>query len=368
MVKLGMSDFEDKDDFEEDLEVEERRKIRTSPRWKRRKLGLKEPVKPWTKSERYLVLSVLLATVLVSSFLAFSARSWKLPGLPRINLPCCGVISDLWKKETIILEKDKTDSKIKGRREFLENKSKNIIASFRGETKRFSGVYGFYFVDIESGFSFGVNEREIFDGASLVKLPVMVALSYLEENGNLSFDEKYVLKNSDKASGAGVLTNKPAGTEVTYGEILELMGKRSDNTAFVIAKAKVGKELIDKIMTKAGMQDTNIDSREMTPFDVGMFFLNLWKGELVGDKNKEKILDALTNTDFENYLPKGLPESVRIAHKFGTLTHIINDAGVVYAEKPYILVLMSKGVVEKEANAFIPTFSKLVYEEVASAN
>lgn len=363
-----MLDFDDREDLEEDLEFERKRKVKIPPRWKRAKLGLKKPVKPWTKSERYLVLCILLATVLTSSFLAFSARSWKLPGLPQINLPCCGLVSSLWKKETIVLEKDKADSEIKMRREFLEKKSKNIIANFRGETKRFSGVYGFYFIDIESGFGFGVNEKEVFDGASLVKLPVMAALCYLEENGSLSFDERHILKNSDKASGAGILINRQAGFEVTYGEILELMGKRSDNTAFVIAKTKVGKELIDKIKAKAEMQDTNIDSREMTPLDVGVFFLNLWKGNLVGEKNKEKILDALTNTDFENYLPKGLPESVRIAHKFGTLTHIINDAGVVYTEKPYILVIMSKGIVEKEANAFIPSFSKLVYEEVMSDN
>lgn len=361
-----MLNLDGREDLEEDLEFEIKRKTKISPRWKRTKLGLKKPVKPWTKSERYLVLYILLATVFISSFLAFSARSWKLPGLPQINLPCCGFVSSLWKKETIVLEKDKADSEIKKRRDVWESRSKNIIANFKGETKRFSGVYGFYFIDIESGFSFGVNEKEVFDGASLVKLPVMAALCYLEENGNLSFDEKYVLKNSDKASGAGILTNKPAGFEVTYGEILNLMGKRSDNTAFVIAKTRVGKELIDKIMVRAEMRDTDIDSREMTPLDAGMFFLNLWKGNLVGDKNKEKILDSLTDTDFENYLPKGLPDGVRIAHKFGTLTHIINDAGIVYTEKPYILVLMSKGIVEKEANAFIPSFSKLVYETVTS--
>ncbi len=363
-----MRDFDEEEEFEGDLEFEKRKRKRISPRWKQTKIRLKEPVRPWTRKERYLVLTVFLTTTLVSSLLAFSARSWKLPGLPGIKLPGKDLFSNFWEGETIILEKDKTNEKAKQRLAFMEEKSKEITASFKGETKKFSGVYGFYLIDIESGFGFGVNEKEVFDGASLVKLPVMAALCMLDEEGGLNFNEKYILKNSDKVSGAGILSNKPAGFEVSYGEILDLMGKRSDNTAFVIAKRRVGKDAIDKILTKADMKSTDIDTREMTPYDVGMFFLNLWEGKLVSQKNKEKILESLTNTDFENYLPKGLPQGVRIAHKFGTLTHIINDAGVVYAEKPYILVVMSKGIVEREANAFIPSFSNVVYSTLNSQN
>lgn len=362
-----MMGFEN-EEVEEVLEFHKKRDRRVVPRWKQTKSKLKEPIKPWTRKERFLVLTIFVVTTFISSFLAFSARSWKLPGLPEIKLPGKGLLSDLLGKETIILEKDKTDEKAKQRLAFVEEKSKEIIANFKGETKRFSGVYGFYLIDLESGFGFGVNEKEVFDGASLVKLPVMAALCLMEENGGLSFNEKYVLKNSDKVSGAGILSNKPVGFEISFGEILELMGKRSDNTAFVIAKTKVGKDAIEKVLTKAQMKNTDVETRDMTPYDAGMFFLNLWKGNLVDGKNKEKILDSLTNTDFENYLPKGLPEGVRIAHKFGTLTHIINDAGIVYAEKPYILIVMSKGIVEREATTFIPSFSKVVYEVLSDQN
>ncbi len=362
-----MRDFEE-GEFEEDLDLDKGRKKRIVPRWKRSRSKLKEPIKPWTKKERYLILVIFFTTTLISFFLAFSARSWKLPGMPEIRFPGKEWFSSLWGKETIILEKDKTDERARLRLAFMEEKSKEIVANFKGETKRLSGVYGFYLIDLESGFGFGVNEREIFDGASLVKLPVMVALCLMEENGSLSFDEKYVLKNSDKVSGAGILSNKPVGFEISFGEILELMGKRSDNTAFVIAKTKVGRDAIEKALTKAQMKNTDVETRDMTPYDAGMFFFNLWKGNLVNEKNKERILGSLTNTDFENYLPQGLPDGVRIAHKFGTLTHIINDAGIVYAEKPYILVVMSKGIIERETNAFIPSFSRMVYETLTSQN
>lgn len=362
-----MMGFEN-EEVEEVLEFHKKRDRRVVPRWKQTKSKLKEPIKPWTRKERFLVLTIFVVTTFISSFLAFSARSWKLPGLPEMKINGNSLFSVFWGKETIVLQKDDLDEKKKQRIIFIEEKSRDIIANFRGETKKFSGVYGFYLIDIESGFGFGINEKEIFDGASLVKLPVMAALCVAEENGSLSFNETYVLKNSDKVSGAGVLSNKPAGFEVNYGEILTLMGKKSDNTAFVIAKTKLGKEMIEKVLANSEMKNTDIETRETTPYDVGMFFLNLWRGKLVSEEKRDMILDSLTNTDFENYLPKGLPADVRIAHKFGTLNHIINDAGVVYTKNPYIIVVMSKGVIEREANAFIPSFSKVVYEALTGVN
>src|SRR4030042_3179278 len=63
----------------------------------------KEPPKPWTKKERYLVLLVLGITVIISSLLGLSAREWKLPGFPRLKLPSFS----LFKSETIVIEGDK---------------------------------------------------------------------------------------------------------------------------------------------------------------------------------------------------------------------------------------------------------------------
>ena len=49
------------------------------------------------------------------------------------------------------------------------------------------------------------------------------------------------------------------------------------------------------------------------------------------------LLNNLRNTR----IPALLPDSVRVAHKTGTLESIANDAGVVLADRPYILVLLT---------------------------
>jgi beta-lactamase class A len=49
------------------------------------------------------------------------------------------------------------------------------------------------------------------------------------------------------------------------------------------------------------------------------------------------LLNNLRNTR----IPALLPDSVRVAHKTGTLESLANDAGVVLADRPYVLVLLT---------------------------
>jgi beta-lactamase class A len=333
---------------------------RKGPRWRKPQNRLNEPIKPWGKKERELVLFIFLATSLISAFLALSARAYKLPNMPRLSLPKGSFLKSFFEGKTIVFEKEEKKEDRK-----MEQKKELIISRFKAETAKFSGVYSLYVIDLDSGFSFGVNEDETFDAASLIKLPVMGAMYRLAEKGKINLEEKYSLKNSDKASGAGILYGKPAGYLVSYSEILYLMGNQSDNTAFVIAKNKVGKEEIQKLIDELGMKNTVFETRQTTPRDIGVFFLKLWQGKVVNDENKNKILDSLTKTASETYLPAGLSGSdVRIAHKFGTLTNIINDAGIVFSKRPYVIVVMSDGIIEREAKVAIPTISRIVFEEM----
>src|SRR3990170_3562069 len=113
------------------------------------KRARKELPKPWGRKERLLILAVLLLTVAVSVMLSFYSRGWKLPGLPRLKLPSFS----FFKEETIVIEKDKERTRDK-------EKVKEVVAEFKEEKKKASGVYGLYVVNLDSGFSFGIYENE----------------------------------------------------------------------------------------------------------------------------------------------------------------------------------------------------------------
>jgi len=316
----------------------------------------KEPPKPWGKKERLLVLLVLLFTIITSIVLALSARAWKLPGLPRINFS----FSSLFKEETIILE---NQNKKSYSNEIIE-KSKKVINDFKDATTNLSGVYGLYIVDLESGYSFGVNEKETFQAASLIKLPVMTAMFLEAERGNLDLKTTYILKDSDKILGSGSLSSSLAGTKVSYEKLLELMGNQSDNTAYGIVREIVGDTKINATIKQIGMNSTSLEENETSPDDIGKFFEKLWQGELLSSKNSQKFLDYLTDTTYEAWIKEGIPEGIRVAHKYGREIHVVNDAGIVYADKPFVLVILSKGVVEREADKIFPELAGTVFKDL----
>ena len=80
----------------------------------------------------------------------------------------------------------------------------------------------------------------------------------------------------------------------------------------------------------------------------------------------------MTDTIYEDHLRAGIPEGVRVAHKYGREVHVVNDAGIVFSDNPYgpeapqgrgplVIVIMSKGVIEKEADNIFPELAKVVY-------
>jgi beta-lactamase class A len=311
----------------------------------------KEPPKPWGRKERMMVLILLLVTSGASFVLALSAREWKLPGLPRLVFPNMTIFQE----STIVVEGDNPNGRISQKAEKIKN-------AFHEITESQSGIYGLYVSELNSGYSFGVNDTETFQAASLIKLPVLAALYSEAEKGSIDLDQEYRLKNSDKRSGAGSLSYKQEGYVITFRQMAELMGKQSDNTAFNIVRNTLSDQIITSYTKSYGMIATDLDENETTPQDIGQFFKKLFDGELVSSTAKEEILDYLTDTAYEKWITAGVPEDVRVSHKYGSEIHVVNDAGIVFSEDPYVLVITTKGVVEKDANEILPQISKMVYE------
>ncbi len=344
----------DDDDEDEEIPQSLRRKRIEAKEFKdlkpENKKKRKEPPKVWGRKERLFVLVALVLTAGLSGFLALSSREFKLGGLPRLEAP--KVEAPFIGEQKIIIEGKQKD----------KEKADKVIADFNAKTQNLTGIYGLYVVRLKNGYSYGVNEKETFTAASLIKLPVMAAMFAESERGTIDLDQKYVLQQSDKVDGSGSLQGKPVGYEITYRNILQLMGKQSDNTGFRIARKTLGDGVINDYMKKYGMTHTSLIENDTTPEDIGQFYEGLWNNNIISKRHKDELLDNLTDTIYEAWLPASLPVEVRVAHKYGREVHVINDAGIVFTPDPYVIVIMTKGIVDQEADSVIPELSRLVYE------
>lgn len=224
------------------------------------------------------------------------------------------------------------------------------------------GKYGIYFQDLNSGQGFNINGNDKFTAASLIKLPVMLALYRQAEVKEINLDLVYHLQANDKRGGAGSLGGRPVGFEVSYRKMAQLMGQQSDNTAYNILSRILGKTRILAIIGLLEMKNTSYEEGTTTPEDVAIFFNKLYKSGLISEKSREEILSFLTNTIWEDRIPAGVPKEIRVSHKIGTEAGVVNDAGIVFAKKPFILVIMSENANEIEAKKALPEITKKVYD------
>ena len=77
-----------------------------------------------------------------------------------------------------------------------------------------------------------------------------------------------------------------------------------------------------------------------------------------------EMLDILFEQELNTEIPAGLPPGTRVAHKTGWITGVLHDAALVYppGRKPYVLVVLTKGIPEREvARGLIVDLSRMVW-------
>ena len=116
------------------------------------------------------------------------------------------------------------------------------------------------------------------------------------------------------------------------------------------------------------MAKTSLSENITTPEERGIFFKKLYKNELLSAEKTSDLENYMTDTAFEKWLRPGLPDAVRLVHKYGREVHVVNDAGIVMSDKPFVIVIMTDGVIESEADMLIPDLARILYQNHISKN
>ncbi|MGB9707065.1 MAG: serine hydrolase [Microgenomates group bacterium] len=307
---------------------------------------LKKPKRPrLTNSDRLVIVAVFLLTVITSGFFYFQTQ-----------------IGEFFQKIRKAPLKITSPLVITGGREVKRFDPTPVLEEIKNLTKDLLGTYGVYVYRFEDGQEYGLHQKEIFPAASLMKLPVILTLYQEAEAGKISLETRYKLLEADKRGGAGILQSRPAGEVYTYRKLAELMGQYSDNTANNVLVKILGQQKIQQTIDNLGMKKTNFTKYETTPEDIGIFFRKLYQGKIVNQVNQGEILKFLTKTGFEDRIPAGVPEGVRVAHKIGTEIGVFSDGGIVFGEDPFVLVILSKNARESEAKEVLPKITRAVWE------
>lgn len=269
---------------------------------------------------------------------------------------------------------------------------KHYIIDFTGLRKSLNGIASkqkslnkkvyIYFVYLNNSSWVGINEREEFAAASLVKVPLAIATYKAFEENKLSPADQYTVMEEDLDSNFGELYKTALGRTFTLAELVSIMLEKSDNTAknaitstfrkigvidpFEEVYSNLGWEFLPSI---GGGVDVvqNQNYQKISVKVLSNMFLALYNAQYLNMESSQKILEDLSNTSFDKQIRAGVPRDVPVSHKIGVAggVNISSDCGVVYAPgRNYLLCLGAEGMNETESNDFMEEVSRTVYDYV----
>jgi beta-lactamase class A len=90
---------------------------------------------------------------------------------------------------------------------------------------------------------------------------------------------------------------------------------------------------------------------------------SITKGEAVDADASRQMVEILAHQKFNEAIPAGVPPGTRVAHKTGELTKIHHDAAIVYAPRPFVLVILVRGIAEfKDSAALMADIAHRIYQ------
>lgn len=224
-----------------------------------------------------------------------------------------------------------------------------------------TGTYGVYVYETDTGESFGINQDVAFEGASTIKIPILMLLYAGIDAGTVSGEETMVYQWGDYEDGTGSIQQEPVGTEWTIRELAEKMMQESDNIAKNMLFRRLGLYAVEEYAIANGADDFDLIYNRVTPRDMGALLKAILEYEVAGPELTGDMLGLMTGTDHELRIPRYL-DGVMVAHKIGTLGDSVNDAGIIFAgDSPFVLCVYSEGVAsEVEAEEVIGRIAWLV--------
>ena len=236
-----------------------------------------------------------------------------------------------------------------------------------------------------------IDADKSFHAASTMKVPVMIELFRQADTGALTLDDALVIRNEFRSivdGSAYKLSDGDDSDREVYANVGKPMTLRALNEAMITVSSNFATniliEKLDAAKVRATVKRLGADGmvvlrgvEDQKAFDKGLnnattarallaLFEKLARGEAVSARADAEMVAVLKRQTFNDAIPAGLPAGTVVAHKTGDITRITHDAGIVFGPKPYVLVVLERGLQDQNAaKALIANISRTIWEELA---
>ena len=253
--------------------------------------------------------------------------------------------------------------------------------------------------DYLSGLAWSCNGNRWFHAASIMKVPVLVALFQAIDQGRFALNGRLAVRNRfysafdgtpfrvDPGRDSDPDVHAAVGRTMRLRDLAERMITRSSNLATNLLVDLLGVPAINASLRALDIEGIDIcrGVEDDRAFENGMSNRVTANGALavlraivgsplLSPESSTRMIDILLAQQFAGTIASALPESIRsaarVAHKTGDISTVSHDAGVVFlpGRPPYIVVLLTESAGDaKTRNDIAAQAGTAVYESIAAA-
>jgi beta-lactamase class A len=268
-----------------------------------------------------------------------------------------------------------------------------VVTAIQERVAKSGADVGIVFETLNGRLAWSSRGDDVFHAASTMKIPVMIELFHQVHEGKLKLTDTLPIKNEFHSMVDGsVFALKPSdddekelykavGQTRTLDQLCELMITVSSNFATNLLIEKLGIDNIratvaslhaDGMDIKRGVEDQNAFDKGLnnttTARGLATLLLAIANGKAVDAESSAKMVEILARQKFNDAIPAGVPKNIRVAHKTGEITKIHHDAGIVYAQKPFVVVVLVRGIEDfKQSGTLIADITRELYQTTQAA-
>lgn len=232
---------------------------------------------------------------------------------------------------------------------------------------------GIFAIDPKSGAYVDYNGNREFPAASMIKVPVLVALLNAIDRGEIDADKVLTMRQDLVGGGSGHLQWRPVGTKLPLSQVTELMIIISDNTATnMIIDLLGGKQVVNKKFVSWGLKRTSISNwlpdldgtNKTSPYDLVYLLARVDRGEILSPVSRARMFQIMERTKTRTLLPQGLPPGTKISHKTGDIGSMVGDTGLITevgGGKYIIAIQVQRPHNDRRANELVRKLSGITY-------
>ena len=230
-----------------------------------------------------------------------------------------------------------------------------------------------YYRDLHDGPWFGINEDAIFNPASMMKVPVMVAWLKRAERDPRVLDRTFVYSGAEDMSALQDLLPTHTithGKRYTVDELLHFMMNYSDNNATALLYSNMSAPELDAVLDNMDVDNRIVDNENaISVHGYSGFFRILYNATFLNREMSERALELLSHEDFPQGIIAGVPPGIVVAAKFGEFAQgekkQLHEFGLIYHQRhPYILGIMTRGGDFLKQKEVIAAISREVFAAV----